>query len=126
MENELKKAYDSAVVALQNLTQEAADAEKRLGSTSQIVKNKKAQLETLKNFYQKNKDYIDYLREVSYLMAVNYRALELITMQKETGLPWERVAGLLGFDPERFKKIDSVDAFIRPIYEQLSALESLE
>lgn len=123
-EDDLKKSFDSIVLLVNELQEEKTQIEIKFGLTSKLRQRKHAQQQTIKHFYRTTLDYINIMRDTIFRMGINYRAMELIAMQKETGLSWAKVATLIDFkDTDMIKKLDEIDAITIKLYSDLREID---
>jgi len=111
------RSYDRAVLAINSLTSEAVELEKKFGTTSNLFKERVKQVTDLRDFYKKNKDFIEHLSKLIYMMSVNNIAHEIIITQKETSLSFGQAADVLGysFTDKQKAEIDFLDRLARQL-----------
>ncbi len=111
--NEIGKVYDSSALIINDLVQEIATLETKYGTASKIVEKKRLQLAQLRALYDKTLNYINYLRELNHNMYTDFMMSELLRHQKETGLRFQNIATLAGWDAEKWKDVDKWEQVIR-------------
>lgn len=122
----LAKTFDEALIVILDLETEAMSLIERFGTESKLVRAKCEQLRKLKALHAQALDYINFLRDYAHKLTINYKVMELFAMKHDTGLPWEKVARLLGWNTEQFKKLDDIDPLFRKIMQDIIDLEKIK
>jgi len=123
----LAKTFDDATIVLQEMQSDIAQYFMvRYGTESKVVKKKILELESLKRLHSQALGYINYMRELNHKMSINYRVMEIMAAQHETGLPWEKVARLLGWETDKFKKLDDIEPLFRKIMQDICDQEKVK
>lgn len=120
--NDLERAFDHAGKTILEMSQEIEELQQKFGERSRLVETKSAQLATLINLHEKAQSAINLYRRAMHLAMINQKVLEVAVMKHETGLPWEKVAKVVGFDPDEGRSMDVIDYKLKSYWEQLKEL----
>lgn len=112
--------YNRAAKVILDLNEELTTLSDKFGKESSLVSRKADQLAALIALHDNSKDYIAHLRHCLKLAEIVNHYKDLIVMQKESGLPWEKVARLYGWDELEARKLQSFDDKVSAMYVKLA------
>lgn len=128
---EVGRSYEAAALILNELAAELVTIEQKYGRESTLLKKKLGQLQALRSVFDNSLKYINHLRDLNDRMYTEVITRELERQKRETGLSFKQLAELIGWDPERWGKVDHIDDVIfnaktkLGILDEESSLQSL-
>lgn len=117
------RAFDSAVLILSELTDEAAELKQKFGERSKLVERKIKQVEGLKSFYSTVQKFVEEIVQKNIDLGVSLVGAEVMLMQKLHGLSFRDAAKVLDlkFSEEFLQAQDDIDKVIKDATQPLSA-----
>jgi hypothetical protein len=123
---EITKTFDASAMVISELAEEIVKLRSQYGERSKFVEVKKSQLAQVRQLYDQALNYINYLRTLNVNMAAEFHVQELVRYHKETGLPYSRIAELIGDNDPLWKQVDDWDAKIKRIKTNLNIPPELD
>ena len=113
METGIEKAFENALLVINDMTDDALRIKEKYGSDSKLLERKLHELEVVKNLYKQAAEYINTTQDKMHIMEVNHKVLEVMALKEDAGLPWRNVGVILGDpNPQRWEFIDRIDTLI--------------
>lgn len=106
---QIENLYNRAARIIIELNEELSDLTIKFGSTSRLVARKALQLNTLIELHDETKEEYYRLVNIALLSRALNNYKDIVIMQNETGLPWAKVAKLLGYAEDWGKDIQTID-----------------
>jgi hypothetical protein len=117
---QLDTLYNRAATVILELNEEIKTLSTKFGNTSPLVSKKADQLSALIQLHDESLQEIHTLRKALRMAEIVSHYKDVIIYQRESGLPWEKVAKLTGWSNEtEARKLTSVDEKLDKFYIQL-------
>jgi hypothetical protein len=123
---EVNKVFDKTALCINSIAKDLLKIEKNYGSKSLFFQSKKDQFDTVRDFYDTCLKYINYLRALNNAQSKLMVSMQLDYHQKKTGLPYTKIASMLGWDVDKWHKVDKLDDFINKMKEKIGINEVTE
>lgn len=124
--DDVVRAYDAAVVIIQDIQSEADEISFKFGTSSKLFKRKQAQVDGLKAFYKDSSMFINSINSLARLLQTNYVAMQVILFQKETGMPFNKVCDVLKvpMSEEQIISVTAADKIISDLRELITGVQA--
>lgn len=111
------RAFDSAVLLINDLTAEAVRIKEKYGAESKLLKTKLAQIETIRELYNKAKAFIELALDHNKRLGVECMGLNLQLTQELYACTFSQAAKILGlnFSDDFIKAHDDIDGIIEKL-----------
>lgn len=113
---DLQKAFENALMVINDMTDDAARIKEKYGAESRLLERRLNEIAVFKDLYRLSARYINTNQDEAHIKEVNYKVMEAVAFKGETGLPWAKMAVVMG-DPnvKRWEYIDKIDQLIENV-----------
>jgi hypothetical protein len=114
---EVVRSFDAVVIALNEMTQEAADIKQKFGDRSKLLEKKIAHINAVRSLYNEAKSYIEDLIKKNSHLGIKMIGTEILLLQLQTGMKFGDAAKVLGyqFSKEHIEAQEKLDDLLKEV-----------